>query len=95
MSETRLTLRVQPGARASQVVGLTDDGVLRVRVAAPATEGRANQALVDLMAGLLRVPKSRITIVRGLGSRNKMVVVEGMEREQALRLLYPSQEKRK
>ena len=95
MSGTRFTLRVQPGARASQVVGLTYDGVLRVRVAAPATEGRANQALVEFMAGLLRVPRSSVTIVRGLGSRNKVVVVEGLDREQALRLLYPSQEKRK
>ncbi|MCH7705421.1 MAG: DUF167 domain-containing protein [Chloroflexi bacterium] len=95
MSETRLTLRVQPGARTNQVVGFTDDGVLRVRVAAPATGGRANRALVEFMADLLSVPKSRITIARGLGSRNKMVVVEGLEREQALRLLYSSQEKRK
>ena len=90
MSETRLTLRVQPGARANQVVGLTDDGVLRVRVVAPATDGRANRALVEFMAGLLGVPKSSVTIAHGLGSRNKMVVVEGMDREQAIeRLLTP------
>ena len=89
MSEAHLVLRVQPGARANQVVGLTDDGVLRVRVAAPATDGRANRALVGLMVGLLLVPKSRITIVRGLGSRNKVVVVEGLDREQALARLIP------
>lgn len=89
MSEAHLVLRVQPGARANQIVGLTDDGVLRVRVTAPATDGRANCALVDLMAGLLLVPKSRSTIVRGLGSRNKVVVVEGLGREQALARLIP------
>lgn len=89
MSEARLTLRVQPGAKANQIIGITVDGVLRVRVAAPATDGRANRALVDLMAGLLLVPKSRITIVRGLGSRNKVVVVEGLDREQALSRLIP------
>ena len=89
MSEAHLVLRVQPGTRANQVVGLTDDGVLRVRVAAPATDGRANRALVGLMVGLLLVPKSRITIVRGLGSRNKVVVVEGLDREQALARLIP------
>jgi uncharacterized protein (TIGR00251 family) len=84
MPEARLTLRVQPGARASLVVGLTDDGVLRVSVAAPARDGKANRALVGLMAGLLLVPKSRITIIRGIGSRNKVVLVEGLDREQAL-----------
>ncbi len=89
MSETRLTLQVQPGAKANQVVGLTDDGILRVRVAAPATDGMANRALLDLMAGLLRVPKSSVTITWGLGLRNKMVVVEGLDREQALDRLIP------
>jgi len=57
---------------------------LRARVAAPAPapapapDGRANLALVDFMAGLLLVPKSRITIVHGLGSCNKVVVAEGL-----------------
>ncbi len=89
MFEARLTLHVQPGARANQAVGLTDDGVLRVSVAAQARDGKANRAVVDLLADLLRVPKNRITIVRGLGSRNKVVMVEGLDREQALDRLIP------
>lgn len=86
VGEVRIALRVQPGAKASQVVGLVD-GVLRVRVAAPATEGKANRALVDLLAGLLRVPKTRVRILWGAVSRDKVVEVEGISTEEALRRL--------
>jgi uncharacterized protein YggU (UPF0235/DUF167 family) len=45
-AETRIALHVQPNARSSEILGLAN-GVLRVRVAAPAKEGRANEALAD------------------------------------------------
>ena len=64
MPETRLSIRVQPNARSSGVVGLTG-GVLRIRVTAPAIEGRANHALEKLLAALLGVPKSFVQVLRG------------------------------
>lgn len=85
-AETRLSLHVQPGAQRSEVVGLAN-GVLRVRVAAPAKEGRANEALVDLLASVLGVPKTRIRVVRGLATRNKVVAMQGLSQEEVLQRL--------
>lgn len=85
-TETRLALHVQPNAKRSEILGLVN-GVLRVRVAAPAKEGRANEALVDLLATLLIVPKARVRILRGLTARNKIVAVQGLSQEEALERL--------
>jgi uncharacterized protein (TIGR00251 family) len=78
--EARLTVRVQPGARSSEVLGFQDD-VLRVRVAAPPREGKANQALVALLAETLGVAPSHIRVIRGHASRQKLVAIEGVEAE--------------
>ena len=85
-AEIRLALNVQPGSKRSEVLGLVD-GVLRLRVAAPAKEGKANEALIDLLAALLAVPKTRIRILHGLAARNKVVAVQGLSQEEALRRL--------
>lgn len=52
-------------------------GVLRVKVAAPPVEGRANKALIDYLARLLKVRRGQITILKWTKSRNKLVGVEG------------------
>ena len=74
-------MRVQPGSSRSQVVGW-DGEVLRVRVQAPPVEGRANEALVELLAGALRLPKRDIVIERGAGGRQKLVAIIGLEAAQ-------------
>ncbi len=63
------------------------DQVLRVRVTAPPEEGRANDAVVALLAKALGVPKSRVRILRGHTARNKVVSVEGLTPEEAARRL--------
>ncbi len=55
------------------------DGVLVARVSAPALDGRANRALCKLLARHLRVAPSRVTIVRGLRARDKLVEVDGVD----------------
>ena len=77
-------------ARASRnrVAGFRD-GTLRVSIAAPPLDGRANAALVELLADTLGVAKSRVSIVRGLASRDKVVAVEGLAAEEIQRLLDP------
>ena len=75
--ETKLKVHVQPGARSSEVAGFRGDELL-VRVAAPPQEGRANQALVKLLAERLDVAPSRVWILRGHSSRHKLVVIEGL-----------------
>jgi len=64
------------------------DGVLRVRVAAPAIEGAANQALLRLIAQELDVPRRDVHLVAGAGGRTKLVVVDGISADR-VRLRWP------
>jgi hypothetical protein len=60
------------------------DGVLRARVAAPAIEGAANQALLRLLADELGVARRSVRLVAGAAGRQKLVVVEGIPSAQLL-----------
>jgi uncharacterized protein (TIGR00251 family) len=68
---------VQPGAKRSEVGGL-HGGRLKIRIAAPALDGRANEALVAFVAERLGIAKRRVTIAKGAASRDKVVAV-GMD----------------
>jgi uncharacterized protein len=59
-------------------VGRHGDG-WRARVAAPPERGRANEALIELLAGSLGVPRSRVSVVGGLTARRKIVEVDGLD----------------
>lgn len=72
-----LILHVQPGAKRTELAGQHGDA-LKIRLAAPPVEGRANQALVAWLAERLRVPKRDVTLVSGETSREKRVRVEGL-----------------
>ena len=81
-----LQIRVQPRASRNEVSGY-DGQVLRVRVTAPPEDGRANDALVTLLAEALDVPRSLVRILRGHTARNKVVSVESLTPEEAARRL--------
>lgn len=68
-------IRVQPGAKKSMVDGLLGDR-LKLRIAAPAVEGKANKAVLEFLAGVLGVRKSQVSLLRGETSREKTVRVE-------------------
>lgn len=74
-----LRVRVQPGARSTGITGVTE-GELRLRLSAPATDGRANALLREFLAERLETAPSRVRIVRGAGSRSKTVAVQGARR---------------
>lgn len=67
-----LTLHVQPGASRSEVAGVHGDA-LKLRLAAPAIDGRANAALVRYLADVFGVPMRNVAIERGETSRRKTV----------------------
>ncbi len=69
-----LQLSVMPNAKRTEVDGL-HDGALRVRLAAPAIDGRANEALVAWLAKSLGVPKRDVEVLRGESSRRKQVAI--------------------
>ena len=71
-----LTLHVQPGAKRSGIAGLHGEA-LKLRLAAPPVEGRANEALLKLIAELFDVPLRQVELRQGGQSRHKVVAVTG------------------
>ncbi len=80
------SLRVQPRASKDEIAGELG-GALKVRLRAPAVEGRANEALVEFLADLLKRPKSAVRILSGERSRTKRVEIHGVTRQQILAVL--------
>ena len=83
---TRLRLRVSPGASRSAIVGRHGDG-WKVRVAAPPEDGKANAAVLALLADTLALPRASVTLVLGGGSRDKTVELSGLTRVEIERRL--------
>ena len=81
-----LTVRVQPRASKDEVAGEMG-GALKVRLRAPAVEDRANEALIDFLAELLKTPQSAVSILSGERSRVKRIEIRGVTRQQVLNLL--------
>ena len=73
----RIILRVSPGSKTTVVVGPYLEG-WKLRVAAVPESGKANEAVVRLLAQLLSVPAHRVEIVAGHTSRNKVVEIDGL-----------------
>lgn len=71
-----LTLHVQPGAKRSELSGLHGEA-LKLRLAAPPVEGRANEALLKYIANLFDVPRRQVELKHGGQSRHKVVAVTG------------------
>ncbi|MGA2321899.1 MAG: DUF167 domain-containing protein [Solirubrobacteraceae bacterium] len=78
MASAQIAVRLQPRARREELLGFRD-GVLLARVLAPALEGRANRALCRLIAREAGVAPSRVAVVRGERSREKLIRVEGID----------------
>ncbi|MGH2730821.1 MAG: DUF167 domain-containing protein [Actinomycetota bacterium] len=74
---TILEVFAQPGSAKDAIVG-EHGGALKVKVRAPPVGGRANVAVEELLSAALGVPRGRVTVVSGHGSRRKRVTVAGM-----------------
>ena len=74
----RLKLRIVPNAKRDEVVGEYGDAV-KIKVAAPAVEGKANEALLEFVAEKLRVHRRGITLISGEKSRDKLIEIAGIE----------------
>ena len=80
------SVRVQPRASKDEISGEMA-GALKVRLHAPAVENRANEALIEFLAGLLKTPRSAVRIRSGERGRTKLVEIRGVTRQQVLALL--------
>lgn len=80
------SVRVQARASRNEIVGPWA-GALKVRLSAPAVENRANEALVEFLAELLKTPKAAVRIRSGKQSRTKNVEITGVTRQQIEELI--------
>ena len=71
-----LTLHIQPGAKKTEFAGLHGDA-LKIRLAAPPVDGKANEALLKFVAETLGLAKSAVELKSGLTSRRKVLEVRG------------------
>ena len=81
MPSIRIDLRVQPKARRNDVVVLTE-GRLGVWVTAAPESGKANRAVIELVANKVGVPKRRIRIVKGHATKVKVLEIDGLDRRE-------------
>ena len=72
------TVRVVPKASKTEIAGLMDDGALKIRLTAPAVDGKANDALIKFLAEVLDCKRDQIEIVAGHTSRGKLISVIGV-----------------
>jgi hypothetical protein len=76
-SGVAFAVKIHPRARKNAITGEAGEA-LKLALTAPPVEGRANQACVEFLAGLLRVPRASVTIAAGQSSRNKVIRVAGL-----------------
>lgn len=73
----RITCRVQPRSSRCKIAGVLD-GALKIALTAPPVDGKANAALCEFFASLLRCPKSAVSVVSGMTNRNKILEIAGV-----------------
>jgi uncharacterized protein (TIGR00251 family) len=81
-----LSVKVTPNASRNEMTGFTE-GVLQLKVAAPPVKGKANRELTAFLSRTLGVSKSSISIVKGHTSRNKVIIIDGLSREEIMKRL--------
>jgi uncharacterized protein (TIGR00251 family) len=84
---TLLNLHVSPGAKRTSIEGPYGEGAIRLKVAAPPVDGRANAEVERFLAKLLGVPRSDVTVIRGSSSRDKTILVRGVSQAETHKAL--------
>jgi uncharacterized protein (TIGR00251 family) len=76
-----IAVRVTPRASENKIAELLDDGTVKIHIAAPPEDGEANEKLLAFLSDILKVPKSKLEIVAGAASRDKLISVLDMDAE--------------
>ncbi len=76
-----IAVKVHPRAKKNAVTGEVGEA-LKIALTAPPVEGRANDACIEFLAEVLKVPRSSVTIAAGQSSRNKVIRIQGLSAEQ-------------
>ncbi|HEY3155553.1 MAG TPA: DUF167 domain-containing protein [Candidatus Eisenbacteria bacterium] len=83
----RLKLKVTPKSRANEIVGVREDGALRIRVTAAPQGGKANEAVIRLLSEALGLARGAIRLAGGASSREKWVDLDGIDEAEVKRRL--------
>ena len=78
----RIAVQGHPGAKRNEVVRF-EEGVWHIKIAAPATEGKANKELIEFLSKVLDISKSRINIDKGMTGHRKLIELQGVTKENA------------
>jgi hypothetical protein len=82
-----LSIRLQPNSSVNKVVEIREDGSVKIRINAPAVEGKANKALCKYLHNILEIPVSNIEIIRGELSREKIIRINGIDADKVMSIL--------
>jgi uncharacterized protein (TIGR00251 family) len=77
-----LAVRVTPRASRNEIVEVQSDGTVKIHITAPAHEGKANEELIEFLADIFGVPKSRVDIVAGANGRDKLISILDMDAQE-------------
>ncbi len=83
-----VSVRVHPGARKDGVSGI-HAGAVKISLTTPPVDGRANEALIEFVAEILRIPRGRVNLVSGMTSRTKVLRVTGKSAAEVWAALLP------
>jgi len=81
-----ITVQIVPLANKTEIVGIQEDGTVKIRLMAPPVEGEVNQELIEFLAGFLGCSTDDIEIVAGLANRKLLVSVVNVHTEDVERL---------
>ena len=81
------TVKIVPKATKTEIVGIQEDGTIKIRLMSPPVEGQANEELIAFLAEFLHVDQGNIEIVAGIDSRKKLVSVLNVQAEDIDRLV--------
>jgi uncharacterized protein (TIGR00251 family) len=90
--KTTLTIQVQPKAKRNEVLGFAE-GILRLKIAAPPVEGKANKEVISYLSEVLDIPKSSVDIERGHTSKIKIIAINGVDRERIYERIEAARQK--
>jgi len=85
-AEVVIQVKVLPRSSRTEIVGKTD-GIYRIKLTAPAVEGKANKALINFLAKKTGLPKQKVRIIKGEHSRNKTICIQSLSSENILKCL--------
>ena len=81
LEKSVIKIKLIPRASRNEIVGIMDDGTIKIKITAPPVEGQANQAVIKYLADILKISAINIEIISGKTSHNKLISIIGIKQE--------------